>query len=59
MSHPNIKNNRVIVIGYGICFQTVDSDLLVGYEIILVSPDQYFKNNEIEYEKKSENINVS
>lgn len=36
----------VIGIGYGICFQTVGSDLLVGYEIISVSPDQCFKNNE-------------
>lgn len=58
--YPKIKSNRVVVIsiGYGICFQTVGSDLLVGYEIISVSPDQRFKNNEQNVKKKIQKISV-
>lgn len=42
----------VISIGYSIGFQTMDSDLIVGREIISVSPDQHFKKNETIGKKK-------
>lgn len=49
----------VVIVDYGTAFQTVGSILLSSHEMISVSSDQHFKNNDIELYRignKSENI---